>query len=130
MAAPDLTFARRTVAGLMPDSCTITRNPGGVSDDALDPDTLQLIAQEVPSWYEGPCTIRLEPGTDLEGIGQISIPFDPDADPIEQQLQRGDVVECTASGNPALVGRRWAVGEPLPGSYSVTRKARLLEGRR
>lgn len=130
MAGPDLSFARTTVAGLMPDSCTVSRNPGGTLDDILDPDTMQLIAQEVPSWYDGPCSIRLEQGTDLEGVGQISLPFDSDADPVEQQLQRGDVVECTASGNPALAGRRWVVGEPLAGSFSVSRRARLLEGRR
>lgn len=130
MAAPDLSFARATVAGLLPDRCQITRNPGGIADDVLDQETMQLTAQAVDPWYDGPCSVKMDAGpNDLEGIGQISIPFDPQADD-EHQLHRGDLVLVVASGNPALVGHAWTVGDPAIGSYSVSRRARLLESRR
>lgn len=132
MAPPDLRFARATVAGLLPGRCTVTRNPGGVADDQLDPDTMQLVPQDAPPWYDGPCAIRLGDAQQdgLEGVGTVTLPFDPAADPTDGQLLRGDVVRCVADPNPALVGRSWEVGEPLAGSFSVSRRARLLEARR
>jgi hypothetical protein len=130
MAAPDLSFARNIVAGLLPDRCQITRNPGGIADDVLDQETMQLTAQAIDPWYDGPCLVKMDPGpNELEGIGQVLIPFDADAD-AEHQLQRGDLVLVTDSQNPAIRGHAWVVGDPTIGSFSVSRKARLLESRR
>jgi len=128
MAAPDLTNARRTVAGLMPDTCTVTRNPGGVDDDTLDPDTMQLDPGETAPWYDGPCILTITGGDELSGPARVALPFDFTGDP-DLQLRRGDVVHCTTSLDASLVGRDWAVDQPTGGSFAVTRQATLTEPR-
>lgn len=128
MAAPDLSFARETFAGLMPDRCTVTRNPGGVEDDALDQNTMQLTPAGVEPWYDGPCLLKLDGEDDQEGTGTVKLPFTLDVDP-DKQLQRGDAVTCYASENGLLIGRTWTVDNPVGGSFSVSRKATISESR-
>lgn len=123
---PDLTAARETATAQLSDACTITRDPEGYSDDAIDPDTLEF---EPPNndddpVYEGACLVGPSTAGVQEVGGQyvqiarrlLRLPFDA-AVP-----KPGDKVVITASGqNSTLVGARFRVGEVENRSLFVTR---------
>ena len=81
---PDLTQARLTVEGLMDDTCTISLDAAGVSDDAMDLATGALVpVGTAQPLYEGPC--MLTPTAPGDGTPEATA---PSAEPTDAARQR------------------------------------------
>jgi hypothetical protein len=111
----DQTSDRAVVESRMLDTCVITRDVGGVDDDTIDPETLNLTPAGVTTIYTGPCSISPAGGTvdRREGDRQDTRQEWNHRLPLSAPIPKyGDVVEITAvhaDGDPALVGRRFVV---------------------
>lgn len=115
MAGPDLTFAQQKVAGLMDDTCRISRDVERAGDDVLDPVTGRLVppSPDTTIIYEGPCTVRTSDTDEYT----VSIPADS---PIIRIHDRINVL--TSRRDPDLVGRRMVVTSLTRTSWLVSRK--------
>lgn len=135
MAGPDLTFARETLEGLMleedgsPSSaCKVTRDEGGVKDDAYNAATLELTppVPDATTVYEGACLFRplqsMARDTREGGAStaitryRFTIPLDA------PEVRVGDDVALTINlRDPTVVGKTYRVTEPLQRGFAIGR---------
>lgn len=108
---PLIAAGRRAHQELMVDACTITR-PGAAT---LNRTTSVLTPGAATSLYAGPCRVKpqrvprtQQAGERLEVVAryELALPF---AAVPPRELQVGDQVTITASGDQRLVGQRMAV---------------------
>lgn len=118
---PLLAAGRLAHQELMVDSCTITRAGAATLNRA----TSVLTAGAGTSLYSGACLVKPQRVPRNEQAGErltvvaryeVALPFSALA---TDDLQVGDTVTITASGDPRLVGQRFAVMAIDFGSHST-----------
>lgn len=129
--------AAQRVAFVFVDRCVVTYDAQGTSDDELDLDTGVMeppFGTDSVTVYDGPCAIsspkRAASDNAREQLRSVPLPTEASAKvltPASAPLfPAGAIVECTASRDPALVGRRYRVPEgTAPSSFSVLRSTPL-----
>lgn len=124
---PDLTAATATVERLMSDTCTVVRNPDGVTDAVLNQDTGALVDPAPTSTvYSGKCFMQPAGGggVDEEGGAQFVARTYQLTIPMSAALPaKGDLVVITASARDAsLVDQKFTVRDVLVASLAVARR--------
>ena len=119
-ALPDL---RSLAESLMRDKVRVTRE----GEPVTDADGFVTAANEVV--YEGPAKWQRPSGWQRSQVGEsdtaaggieLHLPFDASAG-----VRVGDVVECAASLDPALVGRRFGVVDEFTKTLATARRFRV-----
>lgn len=119
--APLLAAGRLAHQQLMVDACTITR-PGAPT---LNRTTSQLTPGAPTTLYSGPCRLKPQRVPRNEQASErltvvaryeLALPFNSLA---QDDLQVGDTVTMTQSGDPRLVGQQFAVMAVDFGSHST-----------
>ena len=116
----------------MDDTCTIVRDKPGVWDDAVDPDTLELVAPpgDGSEVYSGECLFKPVSSRDMhyeEGdqpvfrkVYNVLIPKDAD------EILIGDKLTCdTSARDETLPGVEFHVMEVRRSTHSVYRLLRV-----
>jgi hypothetical protein len=133
VARPSLNLgtARALVGRHLTDYCRVSRDAGGIGDDVLDTNTLQLVppAPDSVAVWEGPCLIRPQAvGTTVEGARVMQrggyharLPHDA------PRLLKGDLLVVVDSADPELTGRELVVIEHAQGATMDVSTNVLLE---
>lgn len=129
---PDLSTARLAVEALMDDTCTITRDAEGFSDDVLDPVTGRLAPPnpDTTSVYTGRCKVSpggTQPSEREEGGSDVhartyngSVPWDAPMPAV------GDLLTVASSHrDPQLVGKSFRVQSVAVSTFLVSRRMQL-----
>ncbi len=131
--ALDLSPGRRALERLMEDTCLITLDASGTSDDAFDQTTGLHTPPpgDVRTVYDGKCLLTSQGNVGREGNRgggsfqvtgyTLQIPLSAPALPV------GAAVQLTASRrDPNLVGRRFRIDRTTYSTTAITRKASLI----
>lgn len=114
---------RQHAESLMRDTVRVERQGQPVTDA----DGFVTTSSEVV--YEGPAKWQAPGGWSRSQVGEsdtaqggiaLHLPFDASS-----EVRVGDVVECSASLDPALVGRRFAVVEEFTKTLATSRRLRV-----
>lgn len=132
MTGPNLEPGRKALEKLMDDTCRVTRDPSGTSDDAFNQDTGVYTPppNDVSTVYEGKCLLSVQGnvgrdanrgGGTFQVVGyKLQIPVSAPA------LRVGDWVELLSSRrDPTSVGKRFQVGRPQYATLTMTRAATM-----
>lgn len=119
---------------LMSDTGKITRNPGGTTDDVLDPVTLKLVPPGPETIYaDGPCSVtqptRQDTGrptpTEAAAVPAIFVLKLP-LTKLTAEPMVGDQFECTTSNNdPGLPGKKFTITKIGRSGYATARVCEL-----
>ena len=119
-ALPDL---RSLAESLMRDTVRVTREGDPVTDADGFVTASSTLAYEGPAKWQSPSGWQRsqvgESDTAAGGI-ELHLPFDASAG-----VRVGDVVECTASLDSALVGRRFGVVDEFAKTLATSRRLRV-----
>jgi Family of unknown function (DUF6093) len=126
---PDLARARNAVLATLTDTCTITDDVSGYSDDTFDPVTLTLTSPPPTAIYSGPCSVRTfsgdQPnpvtvgGADLGRLRyRLTLPYDG-----TEGVKEGQVCTVTASIGTGLVNRTFTIRHVTQGQWEPSRRA-------
>ena len=119
-ALPDL---RSLAESLMRDSVRVTREGDPVTDaDGFVTASSTLVYEGAAKWQSPSGWQRSQVGESDTAAGgiELHLPFDASAG-----VRVGDVVECTASLDPALVGRRFGVVDEFAKTLATARRFRV-----
>lgn len=133
MVGLDLTGVRALLDSWIVDTVEIVRDNGSV-DDALDPETGDIIPAAVTPVYTGEGAIQpLGGASALPDIDAMTQPIDSDTThrlllslTVLDEIQVGDIVGATEivaeSSDPLLIGRKFKTTEvPSASSFAVVR---------
>lgn len=114
---------RSLAESLMRDTVRVVREGEPVTDADGFVTTLSTLVYEGPAKWQSPSGWQRsqvgESDTAAGGI-ELHLPFDASAG-----VRIGDVVECTASLDPALVGRRFGVADEFTKTLATARRFRV-----
>lgn len=114
---------RALAESLMRDTVRVVREGEPVTDADGFVTTLSTLVYEGPAKWQSPSGWQRsqvgESDTAAGGI-ELHLPFDASAG-----VRVGDVVECTASLDPALVGRRFGVADEFTKTLATARRFRV-----
>lgn len=127
---PRVDGARRRVAKLMTDTCSVTRQQDRYSAGSMNPETLEVTPDPVDTVYKGKCYIapsgRQARTDDVAGNDAsqrdylISIPFDA------PELRPGDLVTIDTSADLVLAGNKFEVRDLTVSTIYVWRQATMV----
>lgn len=118
----NLAPAQAAVLRLMTDRCRLRRNPGGETDDVLDPNPQELTLDpgEIEPYYDGVCIARASEGGTGEDASSCTVPLSVEA-------SAGDITEIYESRDSAMVGRWFRVEQVFGGTFAVSRRLKIAE---